>query len=70
MMERLGEVIVGAQLCRPNCRPDVLRGCQHQDGKVRRATFEPLEHCQTIDVREPQIQQNNIWPIGRGRSQS
>ena len=35
-----------------------------------RAALEPLEDRQTIEVRQTQIQQNDIRPVGGGGSQS
>ena len=64
--ERLGEVVVAAEL-EPEHAVDlaVARG-EEDDGDLRRLP-QALHHLEAVDVGEPDVEHDEAWPVGADR---
>ena len=62
--ERLGQVVVRAEVEAEQLRCDVVPGRQDQNGQLRRAGSQRLQHAEPIQTRQPQVEDHELAGAG------
>ena len=63
--ERLHEVVVGPGIEAGDAIADRVAGGEHDDREVLVGGAQPAGHLETVDVRQPDVEDDRIDPVGR-----